>query len=73
VTGFPTEEFWTIICAFRPFVVLVWSISILFTLISAVLLVTDATEQGVILVFNLVILFPIALVSLGILYMCRER
>jgi hypothetical protein len=46
---FSKEEFWSFICPFRYFVIVVWAISLLFVLISVVLLVTGVTEQEVIL------------------------
>lgn len=69
----PSEEFWSLLCGFRDVVILVWSICLLFFLVSAGLLVTGATDQGPILAINLAILTPPLVASAVILRKCSDR
>jgi hypothetical protein len=67
------EEFWALICDFRPAVIALWSISLVLFVISLVLLLANATGQNAILVVNLVILGVALSISLVILVKCNEH
>lgn len=69
----PSEKFWSLACSVRELVVVLWSVCLLFFVISALLLVTGATDQDPILVVNLFVLAPPLVLSAVILAKCSDR
>jgi hypothetical protein len=67
------EEFWALICDFRPAVIALWSISLVLFVFSLALLITNATEQNAILVVNIVILGVGLVISFVILAKCNKH
>lgn len=69
----PGEGFWATLCGLQPFFVVGGSLSALLALASVLVVVGGGMSQQSILMVNLAILTPVAVLSAAVLAYCRIR